>query len=170
MLSDELAPRLEEGPDLGRESVDRPPGDEPMDLQPPRLHGGRDQDRQAGHTDDERAHEGDTSNEADIDMLASTNMAQMTREDVLRIAALAQLQLDDDECARAAAQLARILEYAEQVQQVDTSGIAPPQAASDARMRDDEPIPSLDRGVVLGQAPAADRAAGLFRVPRVLGS
>jgi Asp-tRNA(Asn)/Glu-tRNA(Gln) amidotransferase C subunit len=37
-------------------------------------------------------------------------------------------------------------------------------------MRDDQPVPSLDRGVVLSQAPAADRAAGLFKVPRVLGS
>jgi Asp-tRNA(Asn)/Glu-tRNA(Gln) amidotransferase C subunit len=37
-------------------------------------------------------------------------------------------------------------------------------------MREDEPRPSLDRDDVLSQAPAADRAAGLFKVPRVLGS
>ena len=36
--------------------------------------------------------------------------------------------------------------------------------------RDDVPAPSLDRNLVLSQAPAADRAAGIFKVPRVLGS
>ena len=102
-------------------------------------------------------------------MLASTNMAQMTREDVLRIAALAQLQLDDDECARAAAQLARILEYAEQVQQVDTSGVEPTCGADTGMMwRDDRPAPSLPREAALAPAPDVDAAAGLFRVPRVL--
>jgi aspartyl-tRNA(Asn)/glutamyl-tRNA(Gln) amidotransferase subunit C len=36
--------------------------------------------------------------------------------------------------------------------------------------RDDVPAPSLDRDLVLSQAPTADRAAGIFKVPRVLGS
>jgi Asp-tRNA(Asn)/Glu-tRNA(Gln) amidotransferase C subunit len=36
--------------------------------------------------------------------------------------------------------------------------------------RDDVPAPSLDRDLVLSQAPAADAAAGIFKVPRVLGS
>jgi aspartyl/glutamyl-tRNA(Asn/Gln) amidotransferase C subunit len=58
------------------------------------------------------------------------------------------------------------------VQQADTSAV---DAAADRQpaaraMRDDEPRPSLDRDDVLSQAPAADRAAGLFKVPRVLGS
>jgi len=91
--------------------------------------------------------------------------------DVDRIAALARLELTDDERARFAAQLSAILAYADQVQQVETSAPAAPDAAPDAsRMRDDVPAPSLDRERVLSQAPAADRAAGLFKVPRVLGS
>jgi Asp-tRNA(Asn)/Glu-tRNA(Gln) amidotransferase C subunit len=58
------------------------------------------------------------------------------------------------------------------VRQVDTSGVQGPPAAHLDGMaaRDDIPVPSLDRDVLLGQAPAADRTAGLFKVPRVIGS
>jgi aspartyl-tRNA(Asn)/glutamyl-tRNA(Gln) amidotransferase subunit C len=91
--------------------------------------------------------------------------------DVDRIAALARLELTDEERARFATQLSAILAYADQVQQVDTSGVAAAGAWADgSRMRDDDLVPSLDRDLVLSQAPAADRAAGLFKVPRVLGS
>ena len=91
--------------------------------------------------------------------------------DVDRIAALARLELTDDERARFATQLTAILAYADQVQQVDTSSVAAEATGPDgSRMRDDAPLPSLDREIVLAEAPAADRAAGLFKVPRVLGS
>jgi len=96
----------------------------------------------------------------------------LTRADVERIATLARLELTPDEVTLFAGQLTAILAYADQVQQVDTSGIAvaPAAATGDVAARDDEPVPSLDRDLVLSQAPSADRAAGLFKVPRVLGS
>jgi aspartyl-tRNA(Asn)/glutamyl-tRNA(Gln) amidotransferase subunit C len=96
----------------------------------------------------------------------------LTPADVERIATLARLELTPDERTVFAGQLTAILAYADQVQQVDTSGIevAPAAAAGDAAARDDVPVPSLDRNLILNQAPAADRAAGLFKVPRVLGS
>lgn len=94
----------------------------------------------------------------------------LTSADVERIATLARLELTPDETARFAQQLTAILTYADQVQQVDTSAVAGPAATAGARMRDDAPAPSLDRDVILSQAPAADRAGGLFRVPRVIGS
>jgi aspartyl-tRNA(Asn)/glutamyl-tRNA(Gln) amidotransferase subunit C len=95
----------------------------------------------------------------------------LTRADVERIATLARLELTSEEVSLFATQLTAILAYADQVQQVDTSGVsvAPPPASA-ARLRDDTPVPSLNRDVALSQAPAADRAAGLFKVPRVLGS
>lgn len=93
--------------------------------------------------------------------------------DVDRIATLARLELTDDERARFATQLSAILAYADQVQQVETAAgaesaeqLLPP----GPQLREDELRPSLDRAEVLAQAPAADRAAGLFKVPRVLGS
>ena len=91
--------------------------------------------------------------------------------DVDRIAALARLELTDEERARFATQLSAILAYADQVQQAETSALEADAAApGDSRMRADTLLPSLDRDAVLAQAPAADRTAGLFKVPRVLGS
>lgn len=95
----------------------------------------------------------------------------LSRADVERIAALARLELTAEEVERFAGQLTAILAYADQVQQVDTTSVpvsAPVSTA--AAWRSDTPLPSLDRDLVLSQAPAADRAAGHFKVPRVLGS
>ena len=104
-----------------------------------------------------------------IELLAMSDI--LTPADVERIATLARLQLTADETSRFAEQLTAILAYADQVQQVDTSSVAgPAAAASETTMRDDVPVPSLDRDLLLSQAPAAERAAGLFKVPRVLGS
>ena len=94
-----------------------------------------------------------------------------TRDDIARLGHLARLQLTDEETDRFAAQLARILEYAEQLQQVDTRDVPPTSHAHEAggSLRDDTPRPSLSREDVLRNAPEADPAAGLFKVPRVLG-
>jgi aspartyl-tRNA(Asn)/glutamyl-tRNA(Gln) amidotransferase subunit C len=94
----------------------------------------------------------------------------LTRADVERIAALARLELTPEEVERFAGQLTAILAYADQVQQVDTSGVAVSATPAAGEWRSDTSVPSLDRDLVLSQAPAADRAAGHFKVPRVLGS
>jgi aspartyl-tRNA(Asn)/glutamyl-tRNA(Gln) amidotransferase subunit C len=95
----------------------------------------------------------------------------LTRADVERIAALARLELTAEEVALFAEQLTAILGYADQVQQVDTSGVPAASVTPDVTVfRDDLSVPSLARDVALSQAPAADRGAGLFKVPRVLGS
>jgi aspartyl-tRNA(Asn)/glutamyl-tRNA(Gln) amidotransferase subunit C len=103
--------------------------------------------------------------------------ATLTRETVARVARLARLALSDDELELFTRQLAGILDYAEQIQAVDTAGIEPMSHAmqadapgTDAAMwRDDTVAPSLDRGEVLGEAPDAARDAGVFRVPKVIG-
>ena len=102
-------------------------------------------------------------------MLAS-GMARITKEDAARIAALAKLEMSGDELDRAARDLASILEYFEALDAVETEGIASPASVAAAPLRDDEPRPSLDPGDAFANAPDADRAAGVFRVPRVLGS
>ena len=91
--------------------------------------------------------------------------------DVERIAALAHLELTDEEKQLFTRQLAEILAYAEQVQQLDTTGI-PATAHVDAAAgveREDEPRPSLSPTDALANAPDAAREAGLFKVPRVIG-
>jgi aspartyl-tRNA(Asn)/glutamyl-tRNA(Gln) amidotransferase subunit C len=98
-------------------------------------------------------------------------MSAFTPADVDRIAELARLALSADERALFARQLADILAYAEQIQQVDTSGVPPTSHAFGGveSMRDDQERPGLPREEALAGAPDADAAAGLFKVPRVLG-
>src|SRR5438552_12511901 len=104
-------------------------------------------------------------------MLAFGMSSDLTREDVAKIAALANLELDATEIDLFARQLGDILAYADQVQQIDTTGV-PPTAGVVTRHaadRDDEVRPSLDRDEALANAPDAAIDAGLFRVPRVIG-
>lgn len=96
--------------------------------------------------------------------------AELTRADVERIAALAHLELTDEEKDLFTRQLADILHYAEQVQALDTSGV-PATAHVNAQQheREDEPRPSLPIEDVMQNAPDGAPDAGLFRVPRVIG-
>lgn len=97
--------------------------------------------------------------------------AELTREDIARIAALANLELAEDEIALYARQLREILAYAEEIQQVDTAGVTPTAhvLSDQAADRPDEVRPSLDRRTALANAPDAALEAGLFKVPRVIG-
>jgi aspartyl-tRNA(Asn)/glutamyl-tRNA(Gln) amidotransferase subunit C len=94
-----------------------------------------------------------------------------SRDVVEYVARLARLRLSAEEVDRFADQLARVLDYAEQVREVDTTGVDPTfQVAGGGRpLRDDEVRQGLDPAEALGNAPDADREAGLFKVPRVLG-
>jgi aspartyl-tRNA(Asn)/glutamyl-tRNA(Gln) amidotransferase subunit C len=97
--------------------------------------------------------------------------AQFTAAQIAAIAALANLELDPAETEVFARQLGDILDYAAQVQRIDTTGI-PPAAGAIARHpadRADEVRPSLTRDQALINAPDAAREAGLFKVPRVIG-
>lgn len=97
-------------------------------------------------------------------------MDQTPDIDVRRIAALARLELTDEEVTLFSRQLRDILAYADQVQQVDTAGVPPTShpLADTPAWREDVPRPSLDRGRILEQAPDGSVAAGLFKVPKVL--
>jgi aspartyl-tRNA(Asn)/glutamyl-tRNA(Gln) amidotransferase subunit C len=97
--------------------------------------------------------------------------AEFTRDNVSKVAALANLELSGDELDLFARQLARILAYAEDVLRVDTTGVAPT-ATVVARLtpeRADEVRPSLSVEEAIANAPDAAPDAGLFKVPRVIG-
>jgi|SRR5579862_6582143 len=105
-------------------------------------------------------------------MLASDVAGGFTRDEVAAIAALAHLELDAAEMDLFVRQLGEILAYAEEVQRIDTTGV-PPTASVIARHaadRDDVARACLDREVALAGAPDPARQAGLFKVPRVMGS
>jgi aspartyl-tRNA(Asn)/glutamyl-tRNA(Gln) amidotransferase subunit C len=95
----------------------------------------------------------------------------LTIADVERIAALAQLELTDEEKRLFTTQLADILAYAEQVQAIDTSGVPATAHVNAAQRteREDVPRPCLSVEDVLANAPDSAADAGLFRVPRVIG-
>jgi aspartyl-tRNA(Asn)/glutamyl-tRNA(Gln) amidotransferase subunit C len=52
-------------------------------------------------------------------------MAKLTREDVLKLAALARISLSDDEVAEFSEELSAILQYVEQLSSVDVHGLEP---------------------------------------------
>ena len=95
---------------------------------------------------------------------------RLDEADVRKIAALARLELSDAEVELFTRQLGGILEYAEELRALDTSGVPPTSHPLDAGAvwRADEPAPSLDRDTVIDQAPAGSKRAGLFKVPKVL--
>lgn len=97
-------------------------------------------------------------------------MSTLTIADVERIAALAHLELTDEEKHLFTKQLADILSYAEQLQAVDTAGVpATAHVTVFERDREDIPRPSLPVDEALANAPDGAPDAGLFRVPRVIG-
>jgi aspartyl-tRNA(Asn)/glutamyl-tRNA(Gln) amidotransferase subunit C len=95
-------------------------------------------------------------------------MASISRDDVLHVARLARLHLDDEEVDRMQAQLSNILDAIETLRDVDTSHVGP--TASVIRlenvMREDEPRAPMTREAVLANAPLRDDP--FLRVPTVL--
>jgi aspartyl-tRNA(Asn)/glutamyl-tRNA(Gln) amidotransferase subunit C len=96
---------------------------------------------------------------------------EFSREEVGAIASLAQLELGDRELELFARQLADILDYVAQLQQIDTEGVPPTASVVTGHVADREDVvsASLGRADALANAPDAAREAGLFKVPRVIG-
>jgi aspartyl-tRNA(Asn)/glutamyl-tRNA(Gln) amidotransferase subunit C len=96
--------------------------------------------------------------------------ASLSREEVLRIARLARLELTPEETDLFARQLAHILEYVEQIRDLDTAGVPPTSHVINQPIdRQDVPHDSLSRDDALANAPDAAQQSGLFKVPRVFG-
>jgi aspartyl-tRNA(Asn)/glutamyl-tRNA(Gln) amidotransferase subunit C len=96
---------------------------------------------------------------------------RLTRRDVERIAALARLELSDAETDLFVRQLAEVLEYAEQIQAIDTTDVPPTSQVLSKQPadRDDTAQPCLSNEEALANAPDPSPHTGLFRVPRVIG-
>ena len=85
------------------------------------------------------------------------------------MAALARLELTDEELDRFTGQLDELLDHVAEVEALDIDDLAPTMHALPIRnlLRPDAPGDVLDRDEVLAQAPHAED--GQFRVPPVLG-
>ena len=71
------------------------------------------------------------------------------------VAELAHLKLDDDQRAQAAADLARMIGYVDQLSELDTDGVEPMSHAFPVVnvFREDEVKPSMERELILKNAP-----------------
>lgn len=93
----------------------------------------------------------------------------LERVDVARLAALARIDMTDDDLDRLSGQLSAIVDAVAQVQEVATDDVPPtshPIPMSNV-YRPDEVRPSLTQEQALSGAPEAED--GRFRVPQILG-
>jgi len=81
---------------------------------------------------------------------------------VKKVARLARIRVEEERLAPLAAELSGILAWIEQLNEVDTEGVAPVALP----MREDVVTDGGDASVVLANAPRAER--GFFVVPKVI--
>jgi|ERR1700752_660335 len=96
----------------------------------------------------------------------------INQSEIEKVAQLAHLELAEEELKTFGPQIAEIVSYVEQLNEIDTSNIEPaiggltPEGEATDSSRVDEIRGSLGQKVALSEAP--DPAAGHFRVPKVL--
>jgi aspartyl-tRNA(Asn)/glutamyl-tRNA(Gln) amidotransferase subunit C len=93
----------------------------------------------------------------------------ISRSDVEKVALLARLHLTEAELETATGQLSRIVDYVDQLSEVDTQGVEPMAHAIELAnvFRDDAVATSLPREEALANAPHHDNRG--YLVPAVLG-
>ncbi|BDU77681.1 Asp-tRNA(Asn)/Glu-tRNA(Gln) amidotransferase subunit GatC [Mesoterricola sediminis] len=91
----------------------------------------------------------------------------VTREDVLRCAALTRLHLEEAEIEPLRRDMERLLTHAGSLGALDLEGVAPWGLDAPLPRREDIPAEGLTQAQALANAPRAER--GHFVVPRVLG-
>ncbi len=92
--------------------------------------------------------------------------------DVRHVAKLAHLEITEEEVALYTPQMANIVKYVEQLNELDTENVEPmlggltDEGAATLTIREDGVVPSLGQNAALDQAPSA--VEGHFQVPKVL--
>jgi aspartyl-tRNA(Asn)/glutamyl-tRNA(Gln) amidotransferase subunit C len=99
--------------------------------------------------------------------------AKVTVEEVERVAELAHLELRPEEVGPMLGDLNAVLDYMAELNELDTTGVAPLSQVSElggavgaSKPRADQVQPSLDRTVVMREAPETDQV--FFKVPKVI--
>jgi aspartyl-tRNA(Asn)/glutamyl-tRNA(Gln) amidotransferase subunit C len=96
---------------------------------------------------------------------------KISREDVLRVAQLAHLELSPEEVETYRGQLDEILNYIGKLQELDVTNVEPMAqvafaASGDSNLREDTLVPCTVVDEVLDNAP--DAVKPFFRVPKVI--
>jgi aspartyl-tRNA(Asn)/glutamyl-tRNA(Gln) amidotransferase subunit C len=99
--------------------------------------------------------------------------AKVTLQDVERVAELAHLEISPEETPGMVKDLDAILNYIAELNEIDTTGVAPLAQVSElegaggsGELRPDATRPSVDRSAVMAEAPESDGA--FFKVPKVI--
>ena len=94
---------------------------------------------------------------------------KISKDEVLYVAHLARLDLDEESTDKFAGRIDEILGYIEKLNQVDTKGIKPTSHAISLTnaFRDDEKREPIERGLALANAP--EEEDGQFVVPKIVG-
>jgi aspartyl-tRNA(Asn)/glutamyl-tRNA(Gln) amidotransferase subunit C len=94
---------------------------------------------------------------------------KITREEMIHVAQLARLDMDEESAGRLVDQVGKILAYVDTLNKIDTTGVPPTSHAIDLTnaFRADEVKPHLDREKALANAPAVED--GCFIVPKIIG-
>ncbi|MGO4889732.1 Asp-tRNA(Asn)/Glu-tRNA(Gln) amidotransferase subunit GatC [Anaerobacillus sp. MEB173] len=95
-------------------------------------------------------------------------MAQITKDQVKHVANLARLSITEEDAEMLTQQLGAIINFAEQLNELDTEGVKPTTHVLDVKnvMREDVVKESLPREDVLKNAP--DHQDGQVKVPSIL--
>ena len=93
----------------------------------------------------------------------------ISKQDVSYVANLARLSMEESDRDTFAQQIAKILEYVDTLNQVDTTGVEPTSHAIflNNAFREDDPKPHLGQDKSLANAPEDEN--GHFIVPKVIG-
>ena len=96
-------------------------------------------------------------------------MSSLSRDDVAKLAALARIEMSEEELVSLSSQFGMILDAVARVQEVNLGGViatSHPQPIQNV-FREDEVRPSLTPEQALSGAPAQEEQR--FRVPQILG-
>lgn len=91
----------------------------------------------------------------------------ITEEDVLKIAKLAKLSLTEDEIKTFPSQFSDIIDYIEQLNELDTTGVPPTARAIPSHniFREDIVTESIETEEALKNAPESEN--NMFKVPKI---
>ncbi|MGX9136128.1 Asp-tRNA(Asn)/Glu-tRNA(Gln) amidotransferase subunit GatC [Rummeliibacillus sp. JY-2-4R] len=95
-------------------------------------------------------------------------MAKISKEEVMHVANLARLAITEDEAKKFAAQLAAITDFAEQLNELDTTNVEPTTHVLPLVnvLREDVAVKGLDRDVMMKNV--KEQQDGLVKVPPII--
>ncbi|PUB10488.1 Asp-tRNA(Asn)/Glu-tRNA(Gln) amidotransferase subunit GatC [Paenisporosarcina sp. OV554] len=95
-------------------------------------------------------------------------MANISKEEVKHVAHLARLSITDEEAEKFAGQLAGITNFAEQLNELDTTNVVPTTHVLPLVnvMREDKAVPGLDRDKMMKNV--REQEDGQVKVPSIL--